>query len=82
MSQSENTIEIVITETHVTTFRLTPKQLEEAQLPVTAGELDAMDDDTLAVTLLDNHAADEFAVTDREIDITSSVAPGADAPTE
>jgi len=82
MSQSENTIEIVITETHVTTFRLTPKQLEEAQLPASVADLAAMDDDTLAVTLLDDLDADEFAVTDREIDITSTLAQGADAPTE
>jgi len=82
MSQSENTIEIVITETHVTTFRLTPQQLEEAQLPASIADLSAMDDDTLAVTLLDDLEADEFAVTDREIDITSTVAQGADAPTE
>ncbi|MCI4659636.1 hypothetical protein [Cryobacterium zhongshanensis] len=64
-------ITIAMTQTITTTYRLTEAQLEEAGLPTTVEELSALETDVLGVTLLDEVNEQDYAVTERDIEITA-----------
>lgn len=67
---SHRRITISITETVERTYMVSADELDELDLPTSAAELGAMDDDDLGVSLIESDLEDRYAVTDRRIDIT------------
>jgi hypothetical protein len=65
-------ITIEMTQTTTRTYNLTEEQLEELGLPSTVEELSEMETDVLGVSLLDNLSEDEYAVTERDLEISDT----------
>lgn len=60
---------ITVTETIVSKYRVTEEQLKELDLPFDVAALGDEDSDELATSLEERLDANDYAVTDREVDI-------------
>lgn len=73
MADSNPVITVAITETTVRTYRLDADALAVLGLPASGAGIDDLDDDQLSLTLIDDFDADDFAVTERETEISRAV---------
>lgn len=65
-------ITVHVTDTVVRSYNLTTSQLEDLGLPTSMEGLVAMDSDEIGSALLEGADEDNYAVTDRDIEITST----------
>lgn len=71
-------IQIEMTETITSKYFVTREELEALDLPADAAQLSEYDTDQLFGMLLDEAEADEYAVTERELEISEEDADDSD----
>lgn len=70
-------ITITITESISRTYMVSADELEDLDLPTDRDELKALDEEHLAVSLIDSDLEDRYEVSEREIEIEPAAPSGA-----